>query len=298
MPNLRHAFVSAKTDSADATIVRPTNWNAQLQYTDGTGAPSGTNALVREVLLANRTYYVRTDGSDSNDGLTNTAAGAFLTYTHALSVIIGSLDIAGFTVTVSIQNTTWTDQITFNSSPVGGGILVFDFNSGSLSTAATSVRNSITLSCYIIVKNVTISSSAGIGVDWEAPFGVELQNVNWGVCALGHMQDVGPGSFIFYSTGVETITGNSPSHIRSTGQGVIFYYPTSTTLSGTPVFSTAFTVATTGSYIESAGVVFTGATTGVRFSVDSNATIFTSAGGANYYPGNAAGTMANGGIYV
>lgn len=37
MPNIKHAFTSAKTDGADATLVRPSNWNAEHvvdQYVD------------------------------------------------------------------------------------------------------------------------------------------------------------------------------------------------------------------------------------------------------------------------
>lgn len=57
------------------------------------------NGYIREKLTANRTYYVRADGSDSNDGLADSAGGAFLTPGRAIQAIQG-LDMGGYSVLV------------------------------------------------------------------------------------------------------------------------------------------------------------------------------------------------------
>ncbi|MEQ8282904.1 MAG: DUF2793 domain-containing protein [Parvibaculum sp.] len=67
--------------------------------------PAGTPC--REPLTASRTYCVRTDGDDANDGLVNDAGGAFLTIQHALDVIYGTLDLAGFNVTIQLAAATY-----------------------------------------------------------------------------------------------------------------------------------------------------------------------------------------------
>ena len=62
--------------------------------------------LIREKFTANRTYYVRTDGSDGNNGLANNSGGAFLTIAKAIAVV-SALDLSGLTAaTFSVADAT------------------------------------------------------------------------------------------------------------------------------------------------------------------------------------------------
>uniref|UniRef100_UPI0025470740 hypothetical protein n=1 Tax=Dongia deserti TaxID=2268030 RepID=UPI0025470740 len=74
---------------------------------------------LRERLLASRTYYVRTDGNDNNDGLTNTAAGAFLTIQKCWNIVRDTLDLNGFTVTCQIADGTYNAGLNANGPLVG-----------------------------------------------------------------------------------------------------------------------------------------------------------------------------------
>ncbi len=88
------------------------------------------NAGYRERLVANRTYYVRTDGSDSNDGLSNSASGAFLTIQKAINVI-AALDISTFNVTIQLADGTYSAGASVGSPWVGSGTVTLTGNSGT-----------------------------------------------------------------------------------------------------------------------------------------------------------------------
>lgn len=86
----------------------------------GSGSGGG-----REVLTADRTYYVRTDGNDSNDGLSNSAGGAFLTWQKAADVL-GSLDISIYNVTLKAGSSgTWVTGFIVKA-PVGSGQIIIE----------------------------------------------------------------------------------------------------------------------------------------------------------------------------
>lgn len=60
---------------------------------------AATPCRARETLSTDRTYYVRLDGSDSNDGLTDSAAGAFRHLQNAWNAAV-KLDAFNFAVTI------------------------------------------------------------------------------------------------------------------------------------------------------------------------------------------------------
>lgn len=86
--------------------------------TNDDGTPGG-EVRGQQVLSVARTLYVRTDGNDSNDGLTNSAAGAFLTIQAAIDSLPKRLDAD---VVVNVDAGTYAENITIEGF-VGGGTL-------------------------------------------------------------------------------------------------------------------------------------------------------------------------------
>lgn len=175
--------ISLKRGPAGADGVDGTNGTDGADGADGTGVPAGGStgqALVkisgtdldtgwaarREVLTANRTYYVRTDGSDSNNGLANTSGGAFLTIQKAINTIVGNLDLAGFTVTIQVGDGTYTGAASFSAPWTGGGAVTIQGNSSTpanvlVSVTGNAMANSGVLPGTLTVKDMKLASSGG-----------------------------------------------------------------------------------------------------------------------------------------
>lgn len=93
----------------------------------------------REKLTGNRTYYVRPDGSNSNTGLVDSAAGAFLTWNAAYIAVASKIDFAGFTVTISggASAATFSAGLLIDFAWTGGGSLIIDLRGSSISETVT-----------------------------------------------------------------------------------------------------------------------------------------------------------------
>jgi hypothetical protein len=108
MASVTHAKVV--TTPPDNSDVSSTEWNAEHVVTG-----------VREMLEADRDYYVRTDGSDSNTGLANTAGGAFLTIQKAVDVVCDTLDLQKYDVVINVAAGTYAEEISLRRYVGGTG---------------------------------------------------------------------------------------------------------------------------------------------------------------------------------
>lgn len=262
----------------------------------GIGPVSGESG--REILLAARTYYVRTDGSDSNNGLANTAGGAFLTIGKAMTTVSG-LDLSGHVVTVKVGDGTYTAAVTL---PILiGGTAVLEGNTTTPANCVISTTSANAVTCSRApgwtIKGFKIqTTTSGIGMVVTEFCRLAFQSMNFDACATAHMYTDSGGSI--YASGNYTISGNSPSHMQMTAGGSFLASSITVTVSGTPAFSTAFAYATTTATITAYSVTYSGSATGKRYDSTLNAAINTFGGGSSYFPGNASGTTATGGQYA
>lgn len=120
----------------EETTPVPTDYLAIYDASADTGKKVALSNFVRTKLTADTTFYVRTDGSDSNDGSADTAGSAWLTPQHAYDSICENYDVGGFNVTIKIGNGTYTSSTaTSPSYPSGRAVILLNkpwFGSGDM----------------------------------------------------------------------------------------------------------------------------------------------------------------------
>lgn len=273
---------------------------------DGKGRVTSSSATsiafptdYRPILTSARTYYVRTDGSDSNSGLVDSAGGAFLTVQKAVDVI-SAFDISSFSHIIQVRDGTYTGAVNLKTL-VGSGSVTIVGNSGTpanvvLQRASGAVVAADRIQGNWAISNLKIQSSSG-AVTCLYIFGstVTATSIHVGTAGAGgtHFQVAGGGTLVL--TGAYTISGGGGYHYFIDNARLVMGSGT-VTVSGTPAFSQYFAAILTLSYL-AGGLTFSGAATGTRYLVYANA-VANVGGGATYFPGNAAGSTSAGGQYV
>ena len=253
---------------------------------------------VRELLTAVRTYYVRTDGNDTNNGLANTSGGAFLTIQHAIDVVCG-LDTGTYTVTIQIADGTYAGANQLGVI-VGSGSVVINGNSGTpanvlISTGSSPAFQSPNGSGAWTIQNLkTTTSSWGIMAN-SPSIAISISKVVFGGSGIAIGAMLGGHALV---TGNITITASQTYLYWARDAGIINAGNSLTiTFTGSPTFTEIAHAEALG-YIISYGCTFTGAITAKKYSAILNGVINTSGSGAAYFPGGTAGTTATGGQYA
>jgi hypothetical protein len=254
---------------------------------------------VRAQLDADRTYYVRADGSDANDGLTDAAGGAFRTIQKAVDTV-AALDLGVFDVTVRVGPGSYGGVVLKNFAGTGTARLVGDLTtpanvvidkaSGDV-VAAPGVLSAWTVGGF----KITTTSGQCVGVRNGGTLQI-TGPMEYGATSNYHMF-VSQQSTLIVTSGY-TIGGGANHHIRVENAAMMQIGGGLTiTLAGTPAFAAAFIGAYRLAAAIAFGVTFAGAATGVRYRATLNSVIETNGGGAAYLPGDAAGVLSTGGQY-
>jgi hypothetical protein len=244
-------------------------------------------SCVRFRLTSDQTFYVRTDGSDSNNGQTDSAAGAFLTLTGAANYISKRVEPNGFRITVKIGAGSYAGLEFAGSSPAGDrddDVVYFRAGDG---LTASDVH--ITSASYLSRVNVQFNDIDFQHQVWCEPY-TRLYPVNTTWTVFGNLY-LTPFVFVQFN-GVTTI-GTDASMFRFVyfdGAPSELIWDGSIVLTGTPAWAVAFMdIGGSGNFVQWAVTTLTGSATGVQAIVKWNASLEAVDGGdLTEIPGTAA----------
>lgn len=260
---------------------------------------NNTLPTIREKLTAARTYYVRTDGSDSNTGLSNTSGAAFLTIQKAIDTAV-ALDLATFNVTLQVADGTYTGTNTLKPYVTGGGVITVRGNTTTPANVLISVTSNngfFGSACGFWrldgMKIQTTTSGRGVYLLGRTS-SIDISNVNFGACAFEHVLLQGASARFLTNW---AISGGASAHVNCTSGATFTAAALTCTLTGTPAI-TQFAACDQASVLVMQSITFSGSATGQRYNVSANGVIHTYGAGATALPGNSAGAAATGGQYI
>jgi hypothetical protein len=259
-------------------------------------------------LTADTTLWVRTDGSDSNDGSANNSAHAFATIQAAIDYATSRWLLTGRTITIRLGMAgTYYGSITLSNVPGTFVVLGDTANQDSYVVSFTpnsTIQSVVTCrGANLILQGLQLyNGSTAFNTLQTAYLGnINLTNVSFGGAATTAASDIA----IFASSAVQ-VSGiirfmrNAASALGVAGGSFTAgSWATYFQMVGNPNYSSAFAIVQQNGIVAiTAGYAsFSGAATGVRFLGYLNGVFATSGGGATFFPGSTDGGLASGAQY-
>lgn len=260
----------------------------------------GAGLSGREILTAPKSYFVRTDGSDSNDGSANTSGKAFLTIQKAVDVV-AALDVSIYDVTIEIADGTYTAGALLKKVVGAGGVTI----RGNTTTPANVIISvtsghcfyaaAVTTTFYTIEGIKLQTTTSGWGVVATGGSRLSIGAMNFGACASGHLY-LDTGGVVSVKSSY-AISGTAPVHVQASYSSFVCYAVT-ITITGTPNFSVGYVYATSLSNVFIGNCTFVGSATGVRYTGVGLTVLSANGAGVSAWPGSAGGTLSSGSQYL
>lgn len=251
-------------------------------------APEWSTA--REVMTSNRTYYVRTDGNNSNDGLTDSSGGAFLTLAKAIAVA-QTLDLNGFSITIQVSGAGASFAGFTLSIPFVGGNVKIAGNTGTPSTYTVTSACTINPGCKLQVEGLKIVTSGhGFYVDDAR---LEITGaMDFGACTFDHITAANNATVLISSN--YNVTGNGRYHWAMFNGARLLCQARTISIAGARTFTTWARAEVDGSMVVNGNTYSIAVSvTGTKFEALNGGTIETYGGSTSAFPGSVAGSGTN-----
>ncbi len=272
------------------------SWHTALEVDRSDGRirfPQGSPDL-RARLDAPRLYHVRPDGSDANDGLSDTPGGAFATVQNAIDVAL-TLDNGPYSVTISLAPGNYGEAVVIDRPLIGSGPLQI---TGSAAAPASVSLDRVTCRDGARVRLEGLALVAADALRAEAGAQVELTDL--------HLSGSGTGLYLdsaeITCSGTDLLLGSALTclahlrgHARLRASGSSFTLGTGITWTGGALDLNGFC------HADLTSVVFAGDTAGCagpRYLLAQGAILDSGGAGGSFVPGSVAGTSSSGAQYL
>lgn len=248
----------------------------------------------RALLTANRTYYVRTDGSDSNTGLVDSAGGAFLTIQKAITTVATLVTLGGYDVTIQVADGTYTGNVLIDTPWNGNGTVTLKGNISSpanvvlqISSAGATIKATNNSKLLVSGVSLPLSATSYYGLHADSFSYVGFSSVIFDAGASGGTSIYITNHSVVEVLGSYTINaGTYTAHVLAETHGELRGTSPTATLSGTPAIGTFM-------YLKGNSVaqihVTSGSATGTKYALETGSG-FTVTTSPETLPGNAVGT--------